>query len=128
MDFMQRVELFSGIATGLLWLAVSLAMCGSIGNLDVKAIVESLFGSFVWFGIVGLLVAYGAYAHVMRQKSWGRSMLTVGTVLLVAFFLFFFFALAGYWGMSIAAATMLPPCAAVMTWLAARSNDYAELA
>jgi hypothetical protein len=121
MSFSGRIELVAGIATGLLWLACSLALGSSIGN--PSKYLESFLGAFIFPGIPGLLVAIGAYAHAVREKAWGRTMLTVGCVLLILVFFLLAFGGIGYWGGLVLITTFAPSITGIITVLASRAND-----
>lgn len=125
MSFSGRIELVSGIATGLLWLACSLALGISIG--PPYEYLESFLGPFIFFGIPGLLVAIGAYAHAVRGKSWGRVILTVGCSLLILGFLVSAFGGIGYYGRMVLLTTLAPSITGIITVLASRSADSDSL-
>jgi NAD/NADP transhydrogenase beta subunit len=119
MSFSRRIELVSGIVTGLLWLAYWVALDRSIDGLSV----EGFLSGFIFFGIPGLLVAIGAYAHAVREKAWGRVVLMVGCSLLILVFLLFFVGGIAYWGLIVLFATLAPSLTGIITVLASRAND-----
>jgi hypothetical protein len=121
MSFNRRVEVISGIATGLLWLAFSLGLGSSVGNLSLY--LDNFLGGFISLGIPGLLVAFGAYAHAVRRKAWGRVMLTVGCSLLILVFLLFFVGGIGNWGLTVLLTTLAPSITGIITVIASRAND-----
>ena len=122
MSFGRRVELVSGLATGFIWLAYSLAMGSGIGN--PSKYWESFLSGFIFFGIPGLLVAFGAYAHVVRGKAWGRVMLTVGCLLLILIFFLLAFGGIGYYGGVVLLTTLLPSVTGIITVIASRAKDF----
>ena len=123
MSFSKRVELISGFVTGLLWLAHSLALCSSIGG-PPYAYWESFLGGFIFLGIPGLLVAFGAYSHAVRGNAWGQMMLMVGCSILILVFLLGFFGGIGYWGKLVLFTTFAPSVTGIITVLASRAKDF----
>lgn len=119
MSFSGRIELVSGLATGLLWIAHSLALGSSIGRLSADVILSG----FIFLGVPGLLVAIGAYAHAIRGKAWGRVVLMVGCSILIAMFLLSFFGGIGYWGGMALLTSLAPSLTGIITVLASRAND-----
>jgi hypothetical membrane protein len=122
MSFSRRIELGSGIATGFLWLAHSLALGGSYPD-NLSLYLESFLSGFISLGIPGLLVAFGAYAHAVREKAWGRVVLTVGCVLLILVFFLMAFGGIGYWGKLVLFTTFAPSITGIITLIASRAND-----
>ena len=123
MSLRRRIELVSGIVTGLLWLAYSLAL--GPGNPNNSYLyLESLLDGFIGFGILGLLVAFGAYAHAVRGKAWGRVVLTVGCALLILVFFLMAFGGVGYYGGLVLFTTFAPSVTGIITVIASRANDF----
>jgi hypothetical protein len=122
MSFSGRMELVSGIVTGLLWLAYSLALGRGYPN-NLSLYLESFLSGFISLGIPGLLVAIGAYAHAVRGKAWGRLVLTIGCVLLILVFFLMAFGGIGYWGGLVLFTTFAPSITGIITVLASRAND-----
>ena len=120
MSFSRRIELVSGIATGLLWFAYPLVLGSSVGRLRV----EEFFSAFIILGIPGLLVAVGAYAHTVGGNPWGRVMLIVGSSILILIFLLLFFGGAAYYGVMILLSTFAPSITGIITVIASRANDF----
>ena len=121
MSFSERLELVCGITTGLLWLVFSLNIGGIAGPPDLS--VENFVGGFIIYGVPGMFVAAGAYAHVVGGNPWGRVLLTVGCSLLVLVFLLSLCGGIARWGKWIVFITFVPSGTGVITLLAARAND-----
>lgn len=119
MSFSRRIELVSGIVTGLLWLAYWVALDLRVDGLALEGFLAAL----ILFGITGLLVAVGAYAHAVRGKTWGRLMLTVGCAFLILGFLVSAFGGTGIYGGLVLFTTFAPSVTGIITVLASRSAD-----
>lgn len=95
MSFLQRFELTSGLATGLLGIIVSLTMLQD--ELDTLRRMEreinifpGLVVLFIFFLGPALLVAIGSYFQAVSGDSGrGRVMIFFGSSLLTIFFLLF---------------------------------------
>ena len=123
MSFSRRVELVSGLATGFLWLAYSLALGRGYPN-NSSLYLESFLSGFIFFGLPGLLVAFGAYSHAVRGRAWGRVMLMVGCSILILVFLLFFFGGIGYWGKLVQFTTVAPSITGIITVIASRAKEF----
>lgn len=71
------LELGSGIATGLLGLALALYV------MKPAATLRDYLGLFSVATCAALFVAVGAYAHTINHNFWGRLLVWVGGVVLV---------------------------------------------
>lgn len=79
----RMLEIVAGVATALSGL--------SVATLHLNRQFTMFEGSkitLILFGLPGLLVAIGSYAHAMRRHEWGRRLLTMGSLLVIASFLF----------------------------------------
>ena len=91
----RKLELICGVACAAVATLLSLFILKS--DWDAAHIVEQQFAVFrelflvlLLFMFPGLLVAIGSYAHVAKQRFWGRFVLAVGCVAAVGSFLFLF--------------------------------------
>jgi hypothetical protein len=127
---LRKVELISGVATGLLALfgpsSFSLAVF-MYSDFTVKEKTLGLLSLFVTYIGPAILIAIGSYIHAVRQRVSGLVMVLVGLLILtiIEFVVFvggFFYAL-GTWS---SAVTLLPWASAIVTMIAALLARAAE--
>jgi len=92
MDWKRKLELICGVITALLGITVTLLA------LRVEYVVAQRLGGtgtmvkeialwFALYGLPGLLVAFGAYSHAGRFRSWGRVLVITATLFITVWFL-----------------------------------------
>jgi uncharacterized BrkB/YihY/UPF0761 family membrane protein len=103
MTLARKVELGGGIATVLLAIVVTLHLIRETQETALRLKDESrslqafLMGFFLYI-LPASLIALGAYAHAVKQKSWGFAAVMVGSVITVILLLLLFLALGPYAG------------------------------
>ena len=103
----------------MLWLAYWVALDLRVDGLSLGGFLAAL----ILFGITGLLVTAGSYAHAVRGKTWGRVMLTVGCAFLILGFLVSAFGGTGIYGGLVLFTTFAPSITGIITVIASRTND-----
>jgi hypothetical protein len=83
---MRKVELGSGVVTGLLGVIVALYMLSQDYEAAKRLSEEypffkALAVALIFFIVPGLLIAIGSYLHAVLQRSlWGRGMIVLGSL------------------------------------------------
>ena len=101
MTFLRKLEVACGVATAVLGIAATAQMFSLDLNIS-RRLEESfpvsrwLFGALVLYILPGLLVAFGSYIHASRLRSWGLTMLLIGSFLLTIMFVLLVLNLAFY--------------------------------
>ena len=91
MDWKRRFELICGLITAVLGMTVMLRLL-SIEQTAAQILQETrpvgkpLAIWFMLYGLPGLLVAIGTYAHAVRGQSWGRLALIAASCFLTIWF------------------------------------------
>ena len=130
MTVLRKVELISGIATGLLALFSPSSFSLILFVLGAFSVKEKLFGLlylFVTYIGPAMLIAIGSYTHAVRRRASGFVMIMVGGLVLtiievIVTFGGFFYAL-GPWS---APVTLLPWASAFVAVVAALLVRSAE--
>ena len=103
MTFTRKLELGGGLATVVLAIVVTLHLLREMQEIALRLKDESrslqafLMGFFLYI-LPAVLIALGAYAHAVKQKSWGFAAVMVGSFITVIILLLLFLALGPYAG------------------------------
>jgi hypothetical protein len=113
MTVSRKVELISGITTGLLALAVSGTLAPPLSVLQFLRLLAFYLGP-------ALLVAVGAYVHAVRGQRWGFVILLVGGVILagIGFIVTLFGGLFYFYGLWGGLLRLAPSTMAILTMVA----------
>jgi hypothetical protein len=113
MTALRKVELVSGMLTGVLALAVSCILALPRSALDFLALLP-------FYLVPALLVAVGSYLDVFRQKTSGLVMLLVGGSILTvwSFIVTLFGGLFYFYGLWGGLLSLAPLATAILTTIA----------
>lgn len=100
---LRRLELGGGVATVLLAIVVTLQILRETQETalrlkDESRLLQAFLMGFFLYILPASLVALGAYAHAVKQKSWGFAAVILGSAISVILLLLLFLALVPYAG------------------------------
>jgi len=91
MNWKRKLELICGLITAVLGITVMLlglrvqyVVAQKLGGTG--AMVKEIALWFALYGLPGLLVAFGAYSHARRSRSWGRLLLITASLFITGWF------------------------------------------
>lgn len=87
----RRVELFSGVACGLLGLLPFFLRYGAETFQLFRASPGNLLDAVLFFFVPGALVAIGSYFRAVKRKTAGLILLLIGGIFLTLMTLIYFF-------------------------------------
>lgn len=120
MTIVRKLEVFSGVTTCLIGLAIAgyLLRSGFDAarrlDLDYSEVFLGLIGTLLFFIIPGLLIGIGSYVHAFRRRSEGRLMVIIGSLFLTLTFVQIFFT-TGYQSVGVIQARFVLTIAAIAT-------------
>ncbi|MCA1607063.1 MAG: hypothetical protein LC775_16695, partial [Acidobacteria bacterium] len=93
MDWKRKLELICGLITSALGISIT---AGALYVTDVTArtldepapMFKALIFSTMLYGLPGLVVGIGSYAHAVRSQSLGKALLIAASVFLTVWFFF----------------------------------------
>jgi hypothetical protein len=103
MTLARRVELGGGVATVLFAIVMTLHLIRETQETALRLknepyLLETFLMGFFLYLLPASLIALGAYAHAVKQKTWGFAAVMVGSVITVILLLLLFLALGPYAG------------------------------
>jgi hypothetical protein len=103
MTFTRKLELGGGLATVLLAIVMTLHLLRDTQETALRLknepyLLETFLMGFFLYILPAALIALGAYAHAVKQKSWGFAAVIVGSLITVILLLLLFLALGPYAG------------------------------
>jgi hypothetical protein len=101
MTLARRVELGGGVATVLLAIVMTLHILRETQETALRLknesrLLEAFLMGFFLYILPASLITLGAYAHAVKDKSWGFVAVIVGSLITVIILLLLFLALGPY--------------------------------
>jgi uncharacterized membrane protein YsdA (DUF1294 family) len=124
MSIVRKLELVSGIATGLLAIACFFLLRPTQPEFRSS---QDVLGWVLFYGLPGSILAAGAYLHSVRHASWGLVLVIIVAVLSAVFIIVSLFGGIFYWGVWTGFLALAPSIMSILTAAGGFATSISEM-